>query len=132
VLEELHRRGMKVHVGANVYGAERDALYARSKIVINIHHYDAQLFEIVRVSYLLANRVCVVSEVGRDDDLEGPYRAGIAFAYYGALPDACRGLLASPDQRRVFAQAGFEAFNARPQAPMLAAALASLPQTHRA
>ena len=37
---------------------------ARSKIVLNLHQYDAQVFEIVRVSYLLANRRAVVSERG--------------------------------------------------------------------
>ena len=47
--------------GANVipvfglYGPPRDALIARSKIILNMHLYDAKVFEIVRVSYLLAN-----------------------------------------------------------------------------
>lgn len=131
VLGELQRHGLKVHYGFGVYGSERDAVYARSKIVLNVHHYDAQVFEIVRVSYLLANRLCVVSEVGRDNETEVPFANGVAFAYYGELVAACRTLVAHPDRRRAIAASGFEAIKARPQAPMLAAALAALPASLR-
>lgn len=123
VFDEMLRRGIRLHVAFNVYGAERDQLVARSKIVLNLHQFEAQVFEIVRVSYLLANRVCVVSEVGRDAALESPFDRGIAFAYYGQLIAACQTLLARPDERRRFANAGFEAFKSMPQAPMLRRAL---------
>ena len=44
-----------------VYGAQRDEFIARSKIIINV---SSQVnFEIVRVSYLLANRKAVVCVV---------------------------------------------------------------------
>jgi hypothetical protein len=45
-----------------LYGQERAAWIARSKIVLNIHYYSAQIFEAVRVSYLVNNQCCVVSE----------------------------------------------------------------------
>jgi hypothetical protein len=62
VLDELERMGAKVKVLFGVYGKERDACIGRSRIVLNIHFYDAKIFEAVRVSYLLNNRCCIVSE----------------------------------------------------------------------
>ena len=42
VLREIARRGAKVGARYGSYGAERDELFARSKIVINIHFYEAR------------------------------------------------------------------------------------------
>jgi len=61
VLDEL-RRECVVHRAFGVYGGERDDLIARSKVVLNMHYYNTCIFEQVRVSYLLSNDVCVVSE----------------------------------------------------------------------
>jgi hypothetical protein len=128
VLEALQRQGVKVFAGTSLYGRERDAIFGRAKIVLNLHHYEAQVFEVVRVSYLLANRICVVSEAGLDQELEAPFRNGLAFVYYRDLVAVCHHLLKRPEERRRLADAGFEAFKARPQAAMLEAALAALPQ----
>lgn len=130
-LNDLAARGVKVRAVFGVYGPERDALIARAKIVINLHFYEAQLFEIVRVSYLLANRVCVVSESGLDAELEAPFREGVAFAPYDRLTQTCLDLLSAPERREALAAAGFAAFAARPQAPMLARALAALAPLNR-
>jgi hypothetical protein len=125
-LEAMQRQGLKVQAAAGVYGTERDALFARAKVVLNLHYHEAQVFEIVRVSYLLANRVCVVSEVGLDQRLEAPFARGVAFAPYGELVAACRYLVQRPDARRRIAGAGYDIFKAMPQAPMLAKALQAL------
>lgn len=45
-----------------VYGAERDAYIARSKIVLNMHAYSESPREDVRLSYLWANKAFVLSE----------------------------------------------------------------------
>jgi hypothetical protein len=122
-LQAMKNARLNVQAAVGVYGAERDALYARAKVVLNLHYHEAQVFEIVRVSYLLANRICVVSEVGLDQALENPFAKGVAFAPYGELVEACRFLVQRPDARRRIAGAGFEAFKSMPQAPMLKAAL---------
>ncbi|HEX8955850.1 MAG TPA: hypothetical protein VF798_06230, partial [Burkholderiaceae bacterium] len=62
VLDGLRRRGVNVEAVFGVYGAERDALIARAKLVLNLRLYDSDIFEIVRVSYLLGNGKAVVSE----------------------------------------------------------------------
>jgi hypothetical protein len=66
VLDELEAKGAKVKVLFGVYGKERDACIGRSHIILNIHFYAAKIFEAVRISYLLNNRCCIVSE-------ESPY-----------------------------------------------------------
>src|SRR5882724_11294934 len=93
VLKQLATQGVNVEARFNIYGAERDAFVARSKIILNVHFYESRVFEIVRVSYLLANRKCVVSETGQDEALESPLRKGVASVPYGRLTAACLQLL---------------------------------------
>lgn len=119
-------RGANVVATAQSFGAERDGLIARAKIVLNLHFYESQVFEIVRVSYLLANRKCVVSETGFDAALEAPLSGGVAFAPYNQLTDTCLKLLAEPAQRTVFSEGGYRAFSAQSQVPMLERALSTL------
>ncbi len=107
VLEELMRRGLEVRHLYDVYGPERDALIARAKIVLNIHYYPAQVFEIVRCSYLLANRRFVISETGDDPDLELPFRGGIVFVPYYKLADTCQNYLDRSRIRHGVAEKGF-------------------------
>ncbi|HVC19762.1 MAG TPA: hypothetical protein VNE16_06775 [Vicinamibacterales bacterium] len=120
VLDALRRRGLKVVRLFNVYGARRDSYIARAKIVLNIHTYEARLFEIVRVSYLLANGRCVVSEEGSDAALEAPYRDAVTFSPYEALVDATLALAADPEARARRAEAGRAIFGRHRQSDFLA------------
>ncbi|MBZ9747558.1 hypothetical protein LB516_20110 [Mesorhizobium sp. CO1-1-7] len=116
VLNRIEVRGANVkRIFDGIYGDERDTFIARSKIVLNLHYYGTQLFEIVRVSYLLANRKCVVSERGCDSAAEAPLRNGVAFACADDIPEVCMTLLAHREARSALAQEGFEAFSARSQ-----------------
>jgi hypothetical protein len=124
VLEQIAACGAVVKVAFDCYGAERDAWIARARIVLNLHFYEAKLFEIVRVSYLLANQVCVVSETGFDTELEAPFAGGVAFAGYDGLAPACVKLLADEAARARIAQKGFEQMRALSQLDMLKRALA--------
>jgi hypothetical protein len=123
VLEQISAQGAVVKVAFNCYGAERDDMIARAKIVLNLHFFAAKLFEIVRVSYLLANRVCVVSETGLDTELEGPFLGGVAFSSYGGLAQACLRLLQDDAARQRIATKGFEQMRALSQMDMLRRAL---------
>jgi hypothetical protein len=126
VLKQLAAQGVNVEARFNVYGAERDAFLARSKIMLNVHFYDSRLFEIVRVSYLLANRKCVVSETGADRAIERQFEPGIAFAPYEKLAETCIRLLQSPAARGETAAAGFERIKSMPQTEYLRRALSTL------
>lgn len=130
VLEAIAKTGLKVSALYNSYGAQRDAVIARAKIIINIHFYEAQVFEITRVSYMLANRKCVVSEPGFDRTLEDPFAQAVAFAPYDKLAETCQHLIAAPAERTQLATRGFECFQAMSQVDMLKHALQAqaLPQ----
>jgi hypothetical protein len=123
VLQVLHERGANVIPAFGVYGAERDALIARAKIVLNVHMHEAKVFEIVRVSYLLANRCFVVSERGSDLAGERPYEEGVAFAEYPALVNACLGFLDDERARDRTARRGFDLITQRRVPDLLRAVL---------
>lgn len=129
VLDGLRARGLRVESLFGVYGARRDDWIARAKIVINMHqdaYMQTRVFEIVRLSYLLANRRAVVSERGvglaEDRDLE----SGIAFAAYDELVDRCVDLVADESARRELGERGYRAFSARDQTAILRQALSGL------
>jgi hypothetical protein len=126
VLRDLHDRGLRVKWLLGALGASRDAWIARSKIVLNVHYWEAKIFEIARVSYLLANRRAVVSESGGDPTLERGLESGVAFANYNELVDRCVELLGDERARRELAERGYQAFSARSQADILHHALAAL------
>lgn len=62
VLQKLLDMGYNVKALFGIYGEERDQWISRSKLIINIHFYEANLFESVRVSYPVNNGVPVLSE----------------------------------------------------------------------
>lgn len=125
ILDRLRTRGFRVEALFGTYGEIRDSWIARSKIVLNVHSYDAQPFQIVRISYLLANQRAVVSESRADPAEERDLESGIAFADYDDLVDRCAELLGDDQARCELAERGFTAFSARSQADILRSILAS-------
>lgn len=107
------------------YGSERDAAIARSKVVLNMHFYDAvQLYEQVRVSYLLSNRKCVVSEDATDypNALDGAMRV----VPYDELAAACRELVHNTEERLRLQNRGYELFSKFRERDILRLAIAHL------
>ena len=63
LFRELKRRGFRVELIPPVYGAQRDAFLARTRLAINVHYYTApSLFEALRVAHLISNKVPVLTE----------------------------------------------------------------------
>ena len=86
VLDALAAKGAKVAFIYGIYGGERNAIVARSKIVLNVHAWDdLKALETVRLSLMLANGCFVISEVGDHN----PYGDGLVYAGYDALVEAC-------------------------------------------
>ncbi len=123
IIDELKQRGLRVEVIQDMYGPPRDAMIARSKIILNLHLQPANVFEVVRVSYMLANRKCVVSEWGDDKELEGPYQDAVVFRPYEELVSACLEYISDGQKRREQEKAALRIFSAMSQVPMLEAAL---------
>ena len=70
LLNEISNSGLKVKHLFGVYGAQRDEYISRAKIVLNCHHFEAKIFEIVRVHYLVNNNIPVVSELHPETKIE--------------------------------------------------------------
>jgi 2-polyprenyl-3-methyl-5-hydroxy-6-metoxy-1,4-benzoquinol methylase len=126
VLDSLTKRGINVKTLFGVYGRARDEVIARAKIVLNVHFYEAKVFEIVRTSYLLGNGRLVLSERGANREEEAPFDAGIAFADYDQLVPRCLELLANPDERERIASTGQKLMESRKETVYLEEALAQL------
>ncbi|GHU31235.1 hypothetical protein AGMMS50256_19400 [Betaproteobacteria bacterium] len=123
ILEGLIARGLRIEFLAGVYREERDRLIARAKVVLNMHYYDACVFEIVRVSYLLSNEKAVVAECGATTTIEPDIRDAVRAVPYDRLVDACAELVADAQLRANLARRGFEIFARRDEKAILAAAL---------
>lgn len=123
VLKALEAKGLRVVNAFGRFGAARDALIARARLVLNVHYYDSRIFEMPRVSYLLANRKAVVCEVAADTDIEDGMRDAVAGVAYDGLVDRCVALLGDDAGRRALADRGFEIFARRSQARILDEAL---------
>ena len=119
VLEQLAATGLRVEALFGVYGEMRDALIARSKAVLNIHYYPAKVFEIVRVSWLLANGVCVITENSPPDSALQQVGDGIVQAPYEQPVETCHAVIDSGRWAAVGEQ-GFACFSQHRQADYLA------------
>jgi SAM-dependent methyltransferase len=126
IIEALINAGIKVESASNLYGQERDHLIARSKIVLNLHYYAAQVFEVVRVSYLLANHQFVISEACPDDPDASFFEGGLIFANHEDLVCVCLAFLKLPQERKRIAKNGFNRIRQRQEASYLQAAIQEL------
>ncbi|WP_431857360.1 hypothetical protein [Azospirillum sp.] len=127
VLQALKERGLNVAVLHRMFGAERDGYIARAKVVLNVNYYDAQIFEIVRTSFLLSNRKATVIEAADDGDVEPDFRTAAAVAPYNRLVEACCALVADDARRRALEEEAFRVFSGRSQAEFLREAAGTLP-----
>ncbi len=111
ILDALAAAGMRVGRVSGIYGPRRDALIARSKVVLNMHFYENGIFEIFRCSHLLANQKCVVTESGGGDvDLERVASLTCASTPLNSIVETCRAFVDSTFARKAQAEKGFEAF----------------------
>jgi SAM-dependent methyltransferase len=123
IVKALKDAGAKVHATFGVYGKQRDEFIARSKIVLNVHFYDAKIFEIVRVSYLLANSKAVVSECCSDIEVEKGLADSLLGVPYDSLVESCLSLLRSDEERRALETRGFRWFSQQKESDILIKAL---------
>ncbi|OLZ11739.1 hypothetical protein [Sulfobacillus thermosulfidooxidans] len=93
ILEALKKYNLNVVALSGVYGQSRDAVIARSKLAINIHFYVPNIFEVVRASYLIANRVPLLSERNADTYVLPEWEPLADWAVYDQLIQKCFELL---------------------------------------
>jgi SAM-dependent methyltransferase len=123
IVNALKAAGVKVHTLFGVYGEERDKFIGRSKIILNVHFYDAKIFEIVRVSYLLANSKAVVTELCPNKVTEEGLGECVMGCPYDSLVETCLSLLRDDKARRKLETRGFQWFSQRKESDILSNAL---------
>jgi len=112
IIQRLCAQGLRVMFLYGFYGDARDAMIARSKIVLNIGQYD-QTFEVVRVSYLMANSKAVVADLYEDITIESDILDGVAFVGFDQVVPACLHLLAHDDVRKDLEDRAFASIQRR-------------------
>ena len=114
IFSQLGRAGARCIFASGFYGATRDALIARAKLVLNINRYaSSRIFEIVRVSYLLANAKAVVADLHADTFVEPDLHDAVAFAPPDRVAQRCLALLADEAARRKLETRGEEVMRKR-------------------
>jgi hypothetical protein len=116
VLDSLKNSGLNVHTSFGVYGKDRDDLIARSKVVLNLHYYDSEIFEVVRVFYLLSNGIPTVGEVNSSTCIPKQYKETVKEAHYNDLISACKLMVENEGLRKSQGKKGLEAIKRHPQA----------------
>lgn len=119
VISRLHQAGLAILASQEAFGHLRDALLARSRLLLNIHYYIPAKLEVVRLGYAFANAKAVVSELRPDTEIPAGLEASCAFFPYEDLVDGVRTLLADDALRRRQEQRAFDDFAAMPLAASL-------------
>lgn len=124
ILDELRARGLNVVALWGIYGEERDRAIARAKVVLCLHFYEAKVFEIVRVAYLLSNEKAVVAEWSPTATEHADLRAALCGVPYEELVAACEALVRDPARRQAQGRGARQIFSRRREEQILATALA--------
>ena len=115
VLDALKNSGLNVHTIFGIYGKDRDDLIARSKLVLNLHYYDSEIFEVVRVFYLLSNSIPVVGEINPSTVVSDVYKNSVLGVPYQELVNTCIRLVKDDQARDLQGRRGFEIIKQFPQ-----------------
>jgi hypothetical protein len=119
VIAELRAHDLNVHVAFAIYGSKRDELISRSKVVLNHHHYDSEIYEVVRTSYLINNAKLVVGEVNPSTSIDTHYLTSIYPAKYEELAASCSKLVRNETLRIDLENKALSTFRQFPQSHFL-------------
>jgi hypothetical protein len=111
ILARICGAGLNLVNFCGLYGAARDQLISRAKVVLNLRHdEETSIFSIVRTAYLLANRKAVVSDSVASDS-ERP--DGVVFVDALWVPTICKRLVENQGLRSLAEEQGYQAFAQR-------------------
>lgn len=116
--------GIACVFACGLYGEDRDGLVSRSKLVLNASAYTtSRIFEIARVSYLLANAKAVITDLRPDTVIEPDIREAVVGSSAERIVADCLRLLDDERKRRELEEHGREVFRARDIRAIVQAAL---------
>lgn len=75
ILDRLTAKGLRIKSVFGLYGPERDKLIGQSRAVLNLHYYDSQILQQIRIFYPLINKIPVISEVFPENSAPKSYGA---------------------------------------------------------
>jgi len=101
------------------YGEKRDAWLARSKVALGIHFFKSRLFDEVRASYFLNNKVFSVME----DTPYKKYTEVIEYTAYDKIIETCERLVNKPKEISRRREKSYEYFSNFPEKDFLEQAL---------
>src|SRR5208282_375118 len=113
ILRDIARAGVRMHVAVNIYGAARDALIARAKLIVNIHSQEDSVLEFARISQALANRRLLVTEPGHAGDVDAQLSEALVIGRASELGTTCRRLLDDDPRRLALAERAFAIYSQR-------------------
>jgi hypothetical protein len=126
IFNELCELGLRCVFACGVYGPTRDELISNAKVVLNINKNRViPIFEVVRVSYLLANAKAVVSDLYPGSFIEPDLRQAVAFAPLERIAAECRRLAGDDVARRQLEERGMTIFQRRDMRDIVRSALAA-------
>jgi len=106
VFSSMRALGLEVVTLFGCYGAERNGFISRAKVLLNVHLYEAKILEMVRISFYLANKCCVLSEESSLPKVDKEWGEGVVFGKYHALPSVADSLIKDDIKRRAVARRG--------------------------
>lgn len=115
ILEQLKQTGAAVHTCFGIYGKDRDHLISKSKLVLNLHYYESEIFEVIRVFYLLTNAVTVIGEINPTTTVEKIYQESVIGMPYEKITQTCIKFLEDDKLRLAKGLKGYDAIKANPQ-----------------
>jgi hypothetical protein len=113
IFADIARFGVRVHVASAVYGPERLALIARSKLVLNVHSREDSVLELGRICDALANRRVLVTDAQDYDGQNADLLAVMACGKPSELGALCRALLDDEPRRQALAEQALAAYARR-------------------
>jgi len=123
-LHFLSNAGLRTVYLSGLYGPARDELIGRSKIVLNVTLYEqTQIFEVVRVSYLLANSKAVVAIRDPHTVVEPDIERAIRFTTMERVAADCLELCERDDLRARAEATALEVIQRRDIRPIIGTAL---------
>jgi hypothetical protein len=123
----LSQRGLATVFVSGLYGAARDELISRAKVVLNINLYPhTRIFEIVRVSYLLANRKAVVADLDANTSIDDDIKPAVKLtSMLPELLNLCDSLANNDRERSRLEELGFSCISRRDIRDILKSAVAN-------
>lgn len=118
-LQELEARGLRVKTLVGVYGAGRDLWVGQSQLVVNLHYFETQIFEIVRIFYLMTNGIPVATEINTTTKIDDFYREGLYCRPYEEFVDGVVELFEDKKKLAELGPMGQERIKLRPQTELL-------------